>query len=76
MPSLSRAKERPATLPGIPAASGPKTLASFRTSPFSSRYMSGFAARGAFSRKSKEVALPSAPRQRRNPPPPMFPAWG
>ena len=48
----------PATVPGVPTASGPAVLRPGTTLPCLSRYMSRVAPAGAVSRKSSEPAEP------------------
>ncbi len=71
-PCASCAASSPATVPGTPTARCPRV-----DDPAASpAYISRQAPDGARSRKSQLVAVPSARRRTRKPPPPTFPASG
>src|SRR6185436_12112229 len=73
LPYLDSAISKPRTVPGTPDDRHPSMLSRV-SSPLASRYMLRDAFPGARSRKSMNVARPSAMRISMNPPPPMLPA--
>ena len=72
VPCAACAAASPATVPGTPTARCP----SVEDAASRPAYISRHAPLGACSRKSQLVAVPSARRRTRNPPPPRLPASG